>query len=261
MPEPTALEHVLRRDRAVVIGGLLGVTLLAWAYLLLGAGMTMDTMPAMDAMPASTPWSPGYAVLVAAMWAMMMVAMMLPSAAPMILLYATVGRRRRAQGQPVADAGMFAAGYVAVWVGFSLAMTMVQWGLDTLALLSPAMATTSFALTGAVLVAAGAYQWTPLKLACLRRCQSPLAFLIEHWREGRRGSLSMGLRHGLFCAGCCWALMLLLFVGGLMDLLWIAGIAIYVLLEKTVPAGPWLGRAAGLLLVAWGGRILCSLLA
>lgn len=256
MSEASALEHMLRRDRAVVIGGLLGVILLAWLYLLQGAGMDMHAMGNMVMPMTMTSWSPGYFALLVVMWSVMMAAMMLPSAAPMILLYTMIARRRRAQGGAVAGAGVFALGYVAVWVAFSLTATTLQWGLDAVALLSPAMATTSVAVAGVVLVAAGVYQWTLLKQACLRQCQSPLGFILGNWREGKRGALAMGLRHGLFCLGCCWMLMLLLFVGGVMNLLWIAGLALFVLVEKTVLGGQWLGRVAGTGLIAWGGTIL-----
>lgn len=259
MTGASALEHVLRRDRVLVVGGLLGVVLLAWLYLLLGAGMDAHGMAGM-AMPMAAGWSPGRFVLTAVMWAVMMAAMMLPSAAPTILLHAAIARRRRRARDGIAAAtGVFALGYLAVWAAFSLAAAALQGALDAAALLSPAMATTSVAGAGLVLVAAGAYQWSPLKQACLRRCRSPLDFVLGCWREGTRGALLMGLRHGLFCVGCCWMLMLLLFVGGLMNLLWIAGLALFVLVEKTAPPGRWLGRLAGAALIAWGGATLLTL--
>ena len=239
-----------------MIAGLLGVILLSWLYLLHGAGMDMR---AMGDMAMAMPWSPGYFALVIVMWAVMMVAMMLPSAAPMILLYATIARRRRAQGGVVTATGVFVLGYAAVWAVFSLVAATLQWGLDAAALLSPMMMTTSIAVAGVVLVAAGVYQWTPLKQACLRQCRSPLEFILGHWREGTSGALVMGLRHGLFCLGCCWMLMLLLFVGGVMNLLWIVGLALFVLVEKTVSGGHWLSRVAGAALIAWGGVTLLSL--
>lgn len=254
--EASALEYVLRRDRVVVIAGLLGVLLLSWLYLLHGAGMDMR---AMGDMAMAMPWSPGYFALVIVMWAAMMMAMMLPSAAPMILLYATIARRRRAQGGVVTATGVFVLGYAAVWTVFSLVAATLQWGLDAATLLSPMMMTTSIAAAGVVLVAAGVYQWTPLKQACLRQCRSPLEFILGHWREGTSGALVMGLRHGLFCLGCCWMLMLLLFIGGVMNLLWIAGLTLFVLVEKTVSGGHWLSRVAGAALIAWGGVTLLSL--
>lgn len=261
MSETSLLASVLRRDRVIVIGGLLAVVLLSWLYLLSGAGVDMNGMGDMDmAMPMTRmPWSSGYFALMVAMWAVMMAAMMLPSAAPMILLYATIARRRREQGAAVAATGVFVLGYVAVWLAFSLLAATLQWGLDAALLLSPAMQTSSVALAGALLVAAGVYQWTPLKQACLRQCRSPLDFILDHWREGVPGALAMGWRHGLFCLGCCWVLMLLLFVGGIMNLFWIAGLALFVLVEKTARGGAWLGRAAGAALIVWGGATLLTL--
>jgi predicted metal-binding membrane protein len=177
----------------------------------------------------------------------------------MILLYATIARRREAQGGAVAATGVFVLGSAAVWTTFSFVAATVQWGLDAATLLSPMMMTTSIVAAGFVLVAAGVYQWTPLKQACLRQCQSPLEFILGHWHEGTSGALVMGLQHGLFCLGCCWMLMLLLFIGGVMNLLWIAGLTLFVLVEKTAPGGHWLSRVAGAALIAWGGVTLLSL--
>jgi predicted metal-binding membrane protein len=155
-------------------------------------------------------------------------------------------------------AGVFGLGYILVWAAFSLVAVGLQFGLDQAALLSPMMSTTSATLAAVVLMAAGLYQWTPLKQACLRRCRSPLEFLMTEWRVGARGALVMGLRHGAFCLGCCWMLMLLLFVGGIMNVAWVAGIALFVLIEKVAPAGHWIGRAAGAALVVWGAATLVS---
>ena len=259
MPVASALEAALRRDRVVVVGCLIGIIFLAWFYLLQGAGMDLRAMGNMSMPMAAPPWSAGHFMLLCVMWAVMMAAMMLPSAAPTILLYATIARRRRVQGGAVAGTGMFVLGYIAVWATFSLAATTLQWRLDVAALLLPTMMTTSVAIAGIVLVAAGVYQWTPLKQACLRQCRSPLDFVLGYWREGSRGALVMGLRHGLFCVGCCWMMMLLLFVGGVMNLLWIAGIALFILVEKLAPGGRWLGRVAGAALIAWGGLTLLTL--
>lgn len=253
------LERLLRRDRAIVAAALAGVVLISWAYLLLGAGMDMEAMDAM-LMPVVASWSPSYFGVMLVMWAVMMAAMMLPSAAPMILLHATISRRRSAQGGSVVAPAFFTLGYVAIWTVFSLAATLLQWVLGGAALLSPMMATTSEWLAAALLVAAGIYQWTPLKQACLRHCRSPLDFVLSYWREGASGAFRMGVRHALSCLGCCWALMLLLFVGGVMNLAWIAGLAVFVLIEKTVPGGHWISRAAGVALVAWGGVALASLI-
>jgi predicted metal-binding membrane protein len=252
-------ERLLRHDRLLVIGGLLAVVTLCWAYLLAGAGMDMHEMEGMLMPMAAPEWTPSTFSVMLLMWAVMMAAMMLPSAAPMILLHATIARRTRARGGRAASTGIFATGYIAVWVAFSLAAVLLQSGLDQVALISPMMQVTSVALAGLVLVSAGVYQWTPLKQACLRHCRSPLEFLSTQWRKGNRGSFFMGLRHGAYCLGCCWVLMLLLFVGGVMNLLWIAGLALFVLVEKLAPAGHWFGKVAGLALMGWGGATLATL--
>lgn len=257
MAAGSLLDRALRRDRAVVIFCLLLVVVSSWAYLLAGAGM-MQEMGDM-AMPMTTgPWSPGHAFVVLVMWAVMMAAMMLPSAAPMILFFTTIAHRRRERGEPAAASGAFVSGYLAVWAAFSLAAVALQFGLERAAVLSPMMETTSIALAGAVLIAAGLYQWTRLKQTCLRYCRSPLEFVVTYWRPGTRGAFMMGLRHGAVCVGCCWLLMLLLFVGGVMNFAWIAGIALFVLVEKLVPAGHWIGKGAGVLLVLWGTATLSA---
>ncbi|CAN7695452.1 DUF2182 domain-containing protein [Pseudoduganella sp. LjRoot289] len=243
-------ERVLRHDRLLVAGGLLAVIIASWAYLFSGAGM-MQPMEGMLMPMASGPWTFGYIMLMLFMWAVMMAAMMLPSAAPMILLYTTIARKQ-AHGTHVRLAGMFTLGYIAVWTSFSLAAVALQLGLERLALLSPMMETTSVVFAGLVLAGAGIYQWLPLKAACLQRCRSPLEFVLTHWRRGAYGAFAMGARHGLYCLGCCWMLMLLLFVGGVMNLAWIAGLALLVLAEKLAPAGHWIGRGAGLVLLGWG---------
>ncbi|HSV69200.1 MAG TPA: DUF2182 domain-containing protein [Methylibium sp.] len=258
MAAGTLIDGALRRDRLLVAGCLLVAIVLSWAWLYSGAGM-MEEMGDMLMPMSSGPWSAGHALLVLAMWAVMMAAMMLPSAAPMILLHGTLARRRAEGGDPALASGAAAAGYLAVWAAFSVAATALQYGLEQAALLSPMMETTSRVLAGAVLVAAGLYQWTPLKQACLRHCRSPLDFVLAHWRPGWRGAFAMGLRHGVVCTGCCGLLMLLLFVGGVMNLAWIAGIALFVGVEKLGPGGPWVGRIAGTLLVAWGVAVWLTL--
>jgi len=192
------------------------------------------------------------------MWGAMMTAMMLPAAAPTILLFGAVQRRRRAERRPYAPVSAFLLGYRVVWGSYSVAAALAQWALHSAGLLSPAMRSASPVLAGALLVAAGAYQWTPLKRACLASCRSPLEFFAREWREGARGAVRMGARHGTFCVGCCGALMALLFVAGVMNLLWVAGLAGLVLVEKMAPGGAWLGRAAGLLLAGWGARLLAG---
>lgn len=255
----TALEAVLRRDRLVVAASLAALTTLSWAYTLyLAAGMEVHA--GMAASPAYHPWDATRFVFMFVMWAVMMVGMMTPSAAPMILLYARVGRQASQQGRSLAATGYFAGGYLLAWTVFSLAATGAQWALEYGLLLSPVMAATSRFFGGLLLVAAGIYQWTPIKDACLTHCQSPLAFIQSHggFRRDAVGSLKMGFGLGLYCVGCCWALMALLFVGGVMNLLWIAGLAIFVLLEKLIRQGVWLQRTVGLGLIAAGAWLLAG---
>ena len=264
--ETTVLEAVLRRDRLVVIGALIGVIVIAWVWIVLGAGtgtsavaMTqMAGVPDMDMMMERAVWTPAYTALIFAMWWVMMVAMMLPGAAPMLLLFTRVNRAQKARDRAYVATGIFAAGYLAAWGLFSALATGFQWGLEQLDLLGPMMTTTSWWLGGAILLAAGIWQLTPVKTVCLRHCRSPLSFLAHQWRPGRLGAFRMGLEHGSYCLGCCWFLMGLLFFGGIMNLFWIAGLAAFILLEKTIPMGHWLARIAGIAAVAWGVTMLAG---
>jgi predicted metal-binding membrane protein len=243
---------VLRRDRAVVAAGLLCLAALAWAYVAHMAEMPARAamaMPGMDGSRAGLGWLIG-------MWAVMMVAMMVPSAAPAILLFAGVSRRRRLQAVPAASPAVFTLGYLLVWTAYAAVAASAQWALHRAALLPPTMASASPLLGGGLLLAAGIYQWTPLKGACLSHCRSPLGFFAAEWREGGWGALMMGVRHGSYCVGCCWLLMALLFVAGVMNLLWVAAIAGFVLVEKLLPGGERAGRVAGVVLVAWGMWVL-----
>lgn len=251
------LERILRRDRAVVMAALLCAILLSWSYLVAGAGMagTMDGMPV-----HRMAWSPGDAAMMFAMWVVMMLAMMLPAASPLILFHAAITRRRGQVGSPLGRTALFASGYLAVWIAFSIAATAVQWTLDRWFGVSPHGGLASALIAGGVLIAAGVYQLTPLKHACLRRCRSPFDFALFRWREGGLGAFAMGLEHGLYCLGCCWMLMGLLFVGGVMNLLWIGAIALLVLVEKLAPMGHWLGRASGLGFLSWGGIVVAAAL-
>jgi len=264
-----ALEAVLRYDRAVVIAALAIVTALAWADLVwLANDMGMDGMdmtgfrmiPAGQGlmMPASAPWQPIEFAYVFAMWVVMMIGMMTPSVAPMILLYARVGRQAANGGQPFAASTWFVAGYLFAWTAFSLVATSAQWALERAALLTPMMESDSNVLGGIVLIAAGLYQWTPMKEACLSYCQAPLTFIMRHggFRREASGALALGFRHGLYCIGCCWALMVLLFVGGVMNLFWIAALAILVLMEKAVPFGRLVARLAGIAFIVGGAWLL-----
>ena len=261
----TALEAVLRRDRAVVIVALAVITALAWADLVWLAGdMAMGGMdmtgyrmiPAGRGlmMPADAPWQPVEFGYVFIMWLVMMIGMMMPSAAPMILIYARVGRQAASEGKPFAGSAWFAGGYLLAWTAFSLVATSAQWALERAALLTPMMESASNRLGAAVLILAGLYQLAPLKDACLSHCRSPLLFIQQHggFRREPPGALALGFRHGIYCIGCCWALMALLFVGGVMNFFWIATLAILVLLEKVVPFGRVVARAAGLVFIAGG---------
>jgi predicted metal-binding membrane protein len=254
MAELLGLEYLLRRDRLIVTVGLAAVVALAWLYLATGAGMdtSMDDMP----MDMSMPWSPFYAALAFIMWWVMMIAMMVPSAAPMVLLFTTIRRKQVATVRPSVEAWIFLGGYLLIWAGFSLVAILAQWGLERAGLLSMAMASTSAVFGGVILLAAGLYQFTPVKNACLRYCQSPVLFLSRYWRPGAGGALRMGLRHGTYCLGCCWFLMALLFVSGVMNLVWVAGIAVYVAFEKLPPPGNRLSRAAGVALIVSGTIVL-----
>jgi predicted metal-binding membrane protein len=256
----SALERVLARDRIPILAAIAGMTALAWAYLVLMAGGMHGTMrggmPDMPGMAHGTvhppSWTAAHFAMMLGMWAVMMVGMMLPAAAPMILFFATFAKRSREQGHRVAPVGAFVSGYLAVWSAFALLATTLQWALDRAALLSLHMAAISPVLDGAILVAAGLYQWTPLKRACLSFCRSPVAFIVDHWRTGTGGAFRMGVEHGAFCVGCCWVLMALLFVGGVMNLLWVAAITLAVLVEKLAPRGVWIARAIGTALVLAG---------
>jgi predicted metal-binding membrane protein len=226
------LSWLIRHRRVIVAGALAAVSTAAWAYLLVGAGIDMEAMVKGDGqmMTLLREWSLPYAVLIFVMWGAMMVAMMLPTAAPTVLLVTALAWDRTANPNFIpALAMLFALGYLLVWCGFSFAATLTQWGLDKAGLLSETMALGSAILANAALIAAGIYQWTPLKDTCLRHCRSPSEFLIRHWREDTIGAVQTGVRHGLFCLGCCWMLMALLLVGGLMNLAWVGAIAVLVL--------------------------------
>ena len=261
--QPTILETALRKDKYLILAGLALITLLAWAYLFyLARDMSgMESMGEVGGMAMSggnvgVGWSPVQIVLTFLMWAVMMVGMMVPSATPMILAFAGINRRRRDSGNPYVPTMVFLSGYLLVWAAFSVAAALAQVGLSLSLLLSPMMASANPIFGGILLLAAGAFQWSPLKTACLRHCRTPMGFITNDWREGRRGALLMGLHHGGYCLGCCWALMGLLFLLGVMNLLWIAALAAFVLAEKVFPAGVWISRITGAGLLAWGVWLL-----
>ena len=274
---PFDLESVLRRDRLVVVTALATVIVLSWVYLLAGAGMGMGTvemthlthsvglggpapagmpMPGMNDPTGASVWTGQYAAIVFFMWWIMMLGMMLPSATPILLLFARMMRKEREKGAPYVSTGVFALGYVVMWAAFSVVATAAQWGLQLTGLVSKMMVGTSTVFGAALLIAAGFWQLTPLKQACLKHCRSPVGFLSSHWRSGRAGALRMGLAHGVYCLGCCWFLMALLFYGGVMSLYWIIGLALYVLLEKLLPAKARISALTGVALIAWGTLLL-----
>lgn len=246
--------NLLRSERAVILLALASVIAIAWFYLFVARENMRMAMPEMSgmpdmAMPFAAPW-------VFAMWWVMMLGMMLPSAAPMILTFAALQRRKQERHEPYVPTAMFVAGYLIVWGGFSLAATAAQWALQQNALLSPMLALASPVVGGALFVLAGIYQFTPLKHACLSRCRSPFAFVLNHWRDGWSGALRMGTSHGLYCLGCCWVLMALLFAVGVMNLVWVAVIAAFVFAEKLLPGGVWVARLGGAAMAAFGVWLL-----
>ena len=250
---------MLRRERLVIGGCLAAMVVLSWLYLfhtkMTMSGMDMPGMVMLDLQP----WGPTDVLLLFVMWSVMMVAMMVPSAAPMILAFHAVNQRRQAAARPYVPVTIFLLGYLAVWTAFSALATLAEWGLHQAAMLSTTMTATSPALNGGLLIAAGVFQWTPLKRSCLKGCRSPLSFLMSEWREGTAGAFIMGLRHGAYCTGCCWFLMALLFVAGVMNLFWVAVIALFVMAEKILPGGELLARVAGIALTIAGAAMLAHL--
>jgi predicted metal-binding membrane protein len=262
---PSPMERIFRRDRAMVAASLAGLTILAWAYLvLLSVEMARGDMSLMgmggDMASAPQAWSAATVLLMLIMWWVMMIGMMLPSAAPMILLYARVQRKALPGERPVLRTVLFTSGYLFGWLAFSVAATAIQWGLTEAALMSRMMAGTSDVLGALIFASAGIYQLTPLKNACLENCRSPIQFLSAHWRKGLLGAGNMGLVHGAYCVGCCWFLMALLFVGGVMNLLWVAVIAAVVLIEKVMPYGVWLAQAGGVAMIGYSVLLIVKIL-
>jgi predicted metal-binding membrane protein len=251
------LESILKRDRLIVLTGIVTLCLLAW-YCMWREARAMAVTGACHCLgmkmsgPDMESWSTGQLLPLFLMWAEMMVAMMLPSAAPMILTFALVNRKRHEQQRPYVPASVFAAGYFVVWTAFSALATLAQWALHGFALLTSSMVLTSPLASGIILILAGGFQWTPLKHACLRHCRSPLGFLMTDWREGKAGAFFMGVKHGAFCTFCCWFLMALLFVAGVMNMWWVGLISVVVLVEKLAPQGGRIAKALGVTMATWG---------
>ncbi|MDZ4739062.1 MAG: DUF2182 domain-containing protein [Alphaproteobacteria bacterium] len=225
-------------DTIVALAAVVIASALAWWWLIAAHGGMSTPDAGMDAMPAMG-WTPAYAVSMFVMWTIMMVAMMLPSALPMILLHA-----RTAKDSRFATVA-FASAYLAVWTGFSALATIAQWLLSEIGVLNEAMQLHSNVLAAVLLAGAGIYQLTPLKQLCLSHCRAPLTFLMQHWRPGVYGAIRMGLAHGAYCVGCCWFIMALLFAGGVMNLIWIALLAAFVMAERLLPFGDLVGKMAG----------------
>jgi predicted metal-binding membrane protein len=258
-----ALPALLKRDRLIIVVAIAFTAAVAWSYTVHEARrMNVTGVCACLGMEMGGPdlasWSAATFLPLFLMWSVMMVAMMLPSAAPVLLTFATVARNRRLAERPYVPVAIFAAGYITIWCVFSLLAAAGQWLLHRAALLSPMMASSSATFAGALLLVAGIFQFTPLKRSCLTRCRAPLDFIMTRWREGWRGAFGMGLEHGAFCAGCCWALMALLFVFGVMNVLWIAALTIIVSLEKLLRPAKWFSAVAGIALVGWGIWVIAA---
>jgi predicted metal-binding membrane protein len=260
----SSIENILGRERVVTALGIVGVVVLSWAYLWTGAGMGMSALDMTgvalfphrlaDGGGGMDPSLP----TVILMWWVMMIAMMTPSAAPLVLLYRRVLRHHAATEASSAVPSMFLlAGYLTAWLAFSICAASLQKVLQPTGLISEMMLWSKSApLSAIVLASAGVYQFSPLKRACLTQCRSPVNFLTAHWRPGVTGSFLLGMRHGIYCVGCCWLLMALLFVGGIMNLVWIAALALIVFIEKILPGGERVGRVLGVVLIAWAGVTL-----
>jgi predicted metal-binding membrane protein len=270
MFQASAFEHLLKRNRVITLAGLAALCAVAWLYIVAGAGLgmsawdmtTLTLFPhrqADEVMPGMTPqqgWGLATWLLMIAMWWIMMIAMMTPSAAPTILLYSRVHHHATARNpvhEGLAPTGAFAAGYLLIWLAFSAAAATLHWTLQRADLISATlMGSRSRWLSATVLIAVGLYQLSPLKHLCLGHCRTPAAFLSRHWRPHALGAFRLGALHGAYCVGCCWMLMSLLFIGGVMNLTWIAALAVLVLIEKALSAGQWISHAAGITLIGWG---------
>ena len=243
------------RDRVVIMSIVGILTLLCWAYLV-DMAIDMDKMMSMGMMMEMPVWTASYFGSMLLMWVIMMIGMMAPTAIPMALVYAAIYRKAKSEGSVVAPTSIFVSGYLVMWALFSLFATLAQWGLNEAALLSPMMVSNSPWFGASLLIVAGIFQFTQMKDSCLQHCRSPVHFISENWRTGSFGAFRMGLEHGIYCIGCCWILMGLLFFGGVMSILWIAGITLFVLLEKFLPFGDLGGRVTGGAMIIIGLAIL-----
>ncbi|MFC0773356.1 DUF2182 domain-containing protein [Terrimonas alba] len=252
------LVSVLKKDRFIVLTALSLICILSWLYIIYLYNqmypMNMDAL--FFAMPMTAKWSWTDFVLLFLMWFVMMIAMMTPSVTPLVIIFTLINRKRRQQQNPYVPSGYLLGGYFLVWAVFSLFATFLQWLLQRVALLNPEMVTTSKVLGGVILITAGTFQFTPLKNTCLHNCRSPMGFIHQYWKDGKNGALRMGIQNGIYCLGCCWILMILLFVSGIMNILWIAIITLFVLIEKVLPSVKVISFIAGFALFAYGIIIL-----
>jgi predicted metal-binding membrane protein len=244
------------QERTIILYGIILVATIAWIYMFY-MSWAMDNMHLVDMwMPpkgGTRLWTSWDFFMLFSMWLIMMLAMMSPTAVPMVMMFATVNKNKKRKNQPYAPTFIFLAGYLAAWTLFSILASLIQWPLHEIGLLNPMMNSRSYIFSGAILIIAGLYQWTPLKDRCLRQCRTPLGFIMTSWREGQLGAFIMGLHHGLFCVGCCWALMAILFSVGVMNMLWVILITLFVLFEKIAPISPTFTRGlTGLGLIVWG---------
>src|SRR5260370_27578577 len=240
------------RDHVAILLALVGLAAISWLYIY----VQMSPMDEIAMPVAFSHWTAADFALKVASWWVRMPAIMLPSAAPMILTFATVSRRKRTRGRPFVPTAVFTTGYLTAWGLFGIAATLADWGLEQTALMSPMTQRLTPALGAALIVVAGVYQLTPFKYVCLTHCRSPFDFVLNHWRDGAVGALRMGFEHGLYCLGCCWFLMALLFASRTLSLLWMAAITAFVLAEKLFPAGQWIARGSGLVMMAVGLYLL-----
>jgi predicted metal-binding membrane protein len=250
-------ERAFRWDRMVVAGGLAGISLLSWVCLLWMTGSVRLGELGPQMLAARPARSAGHDLaLLCGMWAVMMVAMMVPAVTPTVLMFARLNRSRHHERAPYRESAGFLGGYLALWAVFSLLAGAAQWTLQSRGLIGEGMAAASTWLGGSLLVGAGVYQWTPLKNACLIRCRSPLSFLMTRWKDGAAGAFRMGAEHGSYCVACCWLLMLLLFVAGVMNPVWMGAMTALVLIEKLAPAGGRVARMSGVLFAGWGACLV-----
>jgi len=255
-PLDASSSNLSQQDKIIVITGLLTVAALGWIYMFYLA-WAMENMHLVDIwMPprgGERTWTAWDFILLFLMWLTMMLAMMTPTAAPMVMMFTTVNKQKKVRQQPYVSTFIFLAGYLVAWAIFSIVASAIQWPLHESGLLNPMMNSRSYLMSGGILILAGLYQWTPMKNVCLEHCRTPLGFLMTAWKDGNFGAFKMGLHHGLFCVGCCWALMAILFAVGVMNMLWVTLITIFVLVEKIAPISPSLVRMlTGFALIAWG---------